>query len=187
MLPKEWIRFDEWYNFTANPREDVHVLITLDESTYNPGNGAMGADHPIAWCHNFEGGRSWYEGAGHVDSSYTDPLFLDHLLGGIEWTAGVVEGGGNCVTFPEVEKITADLGDGGNRNAKLSRDVAAYLASAEAAAEAGDHAACRAPPEAGQGQGARSAGRDHHRQARRPAGVAGRPGRLVTAARPRTT
>ncbi|MBD3927076.1 ThuA domain-containing protein [Nocardioides cavernae] len=140
MLPKQWVRFDEWYNFTANPRADVHVLLTLDESTYNPGNGAMGADHPIAWCHNFEGGRSWYEGAGHVDASYTDPLFLDHLLGGIEWTAGVVEGGGNCVTFPEVEKITADLGEGGNRNAKLSRDVAAYLASAEAAAEAGDHA-----------------------------------------------
>ncbi|WP_210502452.1 ThuA domain-containing protein [Nocardioides xinjiangensis] len=141
MLPKKWVRFDEWYNFTSNPREDVHVLLTLDESTYNPGNGAMGADHPIAWCHNFEGGRSWYEGAGHVDSSYSDPLFLDHLLGGIEWTAGVVEGGGNCVTFPEVEEITADLADGGNRNAKLSADVADHLAAAEEAAEAGDHAA----------------------------------------------
>ncbi|MBC2933548.1 ThuA domain-containing protein [Nocardioides sp. zg-1228] len=141
MLPKRWSRFDEWYNFTANPREDVHVLITLDESTYSPGRGAMGADHPIAWCHNFEGGRSWYEGAGHVEASYTDPLFLAHLLGGIEWTAGVVEGGGNCVTFPEVVAITADLADdGGNRNAKLGRDVAEYLAAAEAAAEEGDHA-----------------------------------------------
>jgi hypothetical protein len=58
MLPAEWVRFDEWYNFTANPREDVHVLITLDESSYNPGSGAMGADHPLAWCQNFEGGRS---------------------------------------------------------------------------------------------------------------------------------
>lgn len=141
MLPKQWVRFDEWYNFTSNPREDVHVLITLDESTYNPGSGAMGADHPIAWCHNFEGGRSWYEGAGHVDSSYSDPVFLEHLLGGIEWTAGVVEGGGNCVTFPEVEEITSDLSDGGNRNAKLSADVADALAAAEAAAEEGDHAA----------------------------------------------
>jgi len=139
MLPKEWVRFDEWYNFTSNPREDVHVLITLDESTYS--GGSMGADHPIAWCHNFEGGRSWYEGAGHVDSSYADPVFLEHLLGGIEWTAGVVEGGGNCVTFPEVEEITADLSDGGNRNAKLSGDVADALAAAEAAAEEGDHAA----------------------------------------------
>ena len=138
MLPKLWSRFDEWYNFTSNPREDVHVLITLDESTYS--GGSMGADHPIAWCHNFEGGRSWYEGAGHVDSSYSDPLFLAHLLGGIEWTAGVVEGGGNCVTFPEVEQITDELGDGGNRNAKLSDDVAAYLTAAEAAAADGDHA-----------------------------------------------
>ena len=66
--------------------------------------------------------------------------FLAHLLGGIEWTAGVVEGGGNCVTWPEVEEINADLGSGGNRQVKLSKDVAAYLASAEAAADAGDHA-----------------------------------------------
>lgn len=141
MLPKEWSRFDEWYNFTANPREDVHVLLTLDESTYDPGSGAMGTDHPISWCQNFEGGRSWYEGAGHVDSSYSDPLFLEHLLGGIEWTAGVAEGGGNCVTFPEVEEITADLSEGGNRNAKLGADVADALAAAEAAADEGDHAA----------------------------------------------
>ncbi|MCF6377348.1 ThuA domain-containing protein [Nocardioides KLBMP 9356] len=140
MLPKAWSRFDEWYNFTANPRPDVHVLLTLDESTYNPGSGRMGADHPIAWCHNFEGGRSWYEGAGHVESSYTDPLFLAHLLGGIEWTAGVVEGGGNCVTWPEVAKINAAAGAGGNRQVKLSGDVADYLAAAKAAADAGDHA-----------------------------------------------
>lgn len=139
MLPKEWIRYDEWYNFTANPRDDVHVLLTLDESTYT--GGTMGEDHPIAWCHNFEGGRSWYEGAGHVDESYEDPTFLAHLLGGIEWTAGVAEGGGNCVTFPEVEEITADLSEGGNRNAKLGGDVAEALAAAEAAAEEGDHAA----------------------------------------------
>ncbi len=139
MLPKEWIRFDEWYNFTSNPREDVHVLLTLDESTYS--GGRMGADHPISWCHNFEGGRSWYEGAGHVDSSYTDPTFLAHLLGGIEWTAGVVEGGGNCVTFKEVNAINTDLGQGSQRAAKLSGDVAAYLARAEAAHDEGRHAA----------------------------------------------
>jgi type 1 glutamine amidotransferase len=142
MLPKEWIRFDEWYNFTANPRADVHVLLTLDEATYNPGSGRMGADHPIAWCHNFEGGRSWYEGAGHVDAAYTDPTFLAHLLGGIEWTAGVVEGGGDCVTFKEVNGLNADAGAGGsNRAAQLSDDVAAYLAEAETAHEEGRHEA----------------------------------------------
>jgi hypothetical protein len=101
----------------------------------------MGADHPIAWCHNFEGGRSWYEGAGHVDSAYADPLFLEHLLGGIEWTAGVVSGGGNCVTFPEVNEINDDAGAGGStREGKLSSDVAAYLAEAETAYNEGRHA-----------------------------------------------
>ncbi|GAA5150762.1 hypothetical protein GCM10023340_28490 [Nocardioides marinquilinus] len=134
MLPKEWSRFDEWYNFTANPREDVHVLLTLDESTYQPGPDAMGADHPISWCQNFEGGRSWYEGAGHVEASYTDPLFLDHLLGGIEWTAGVVQGGGNCVTFPEVREIVDGLKKPRNAPA-LTR----YLLRAEEAADAGRH------------------------------------------------
>ncbi|MFE7845872.1 ThuA domain-containing protein [Microbacterium sp. NPDC057407] len=140
MLPAEWTRFDEWYNFTANPREDVHVLITLDESTYNPGNGAMGADHPLAWCHNFEGGRSWYEGAGHVDAAWSDPLFLEHILGGIEWTAGVVTGGGDCVTFGEVDGVVGGLSTGSVRNEKLSAQVAEYLTDAEAAADAGDHA-----------------------------------------------
>ena len=140
MLPKAWTRYDEWYNFTANPRKDVHVLLTLDESTYSPGRDAMGADHPIAWCHNFEGGRSWYEGAGHVEASYADPLFLAHLLGGIEWTAGVVEGGGDCVTFPEVASITeAAAADAGVRGDKLGAAVARYLAQAQADHEAGRH------------------------------------------------
>ena len=140
MLPTEWVRFDEWYNFSTNPRDDVHVLITLDESTYSPGRNAMGADHPIAWCHNFEGGRSWYEGAGHTDASWADPLFLEHVLKGIEWTAGLVSGGGDCVTFGEVDSILAGLSDGSMRYTKLSSQLATYLDQAEAAADAGDHA-----------------------------------------------
>ncbi|WP_193311482.1 ThuA domain-containing protein [Georgenia satyanarayanai] len=135
-LPVEWSRFDEWYNYTVNPRPDVHVLMTLDESTYNPGNGRMGEDHPIAWCQNFEGGRSWYTGAGHTDQSWQDPLWLGHVLSGIEWAAGLVSGGGDCVTFPEVERIIAadTAGDAGAKAA-----VSALLASAKGAAAAGDH------------------------------------------------
>ena len=65
-VPAEWARFDEWYNYRANPRPDVNVLATLDESSYSPGGGAMGADHPIAWYHEFDGGRAWYTGMGHT-------------------------------------------------------------------------------------------------------------------------
>jgi type 1 glutamine amidotransferase len=87
-LPDAWIRTDEWYNFQNNPRDnpDVHVLASLDESTYS--GGSMG-DHPIAWFHAYQGGRAWYTAGGHTMESYSEPLFLAHLLGGIEYAAGV--------------------------------------------------------------------------------------------------
>jgi cytochrome c len=89
-LPATWERSDEWYNFRSNPRGKVHVLATLDEATY--AGGKMGADHPIAWCQEIDGGRSWYTAMGHTSESYAEPLFRLHLLGGIESAAGLATG-----------------------------------------------------------------------------------------------
>jgi type 1 glutamine amidotransferase len=85
-LPPRWTRTDEWYNFRANPRDHVDVLLTIDESTYD--GGAQGDDHPIAWRHEFQGGRAWYTAGGHTSESFNDPLFLTHVIGGILWAAG---------------------------------------------------------------------------------------------------
>ncbi len=87
-LSREWIRFDEWYNFRNYTPGSVHVLAELDESSYDPGPTAMGEEHPIAWCQRFDGGRAFYTGLGHTEASYTEPAFLRHLLGGIEQAAG---------------------------------------------------------------------------------------------------
>ncbi|GCE03301.1 ThuA domain-containing protein [Dictyobacter aurantiacus] len=89
MLPAQWVRTDEWYNFHENPRAHVHVLLTVDEKTYQ--GGTMGTDHPIAWYHDFEGGRSWYTAMGHTPDSYSEPLFLSHLWGGISYAANLKE------------------------------------------------------------------------------------------------
>jgi cytochrome c len=78
---------DEWYNFRANPHAAVDVLLTLDETSYDPGSDAMG-DHPIAWCHAIGRGRAWYTALGHRSETYADPGFARHLLGGILWAAG---------------------------------------------------------------------------------------------------
>ena len=86
MLPKRWVRTDEWYNFSINPRPAVHVLATLDETSYS--GGGNGFDHPTAWSHKYDGGRAWYTGGGHTSESYSEPLFLAHLLGGIQFAAG---------------------------------------------------------------------------------------------------
>jgi len=88
MLPTEWRRTDEWYAFIDNPRPRVTVLLTLDESTYSPGTATMGADHPISWFHSYEGGRAFYTAVGHTRESYTEPAFLAHIGGGIDWAAG---------------------------------------------------------------------------------------------------
>ncbi|MET7365915.1 ThuA domain-containing protein [Streptomyces sp. NPDC005566] len=88
-LGRTWQRTDEWYDYRTNPRTTAHVLASLDESTYS--GGAMGGDHPIAWCKDYEGGRAFYTGGGHTEDSYTDPAFRRHLLGGIRWAARLTE------------------------------------------------------------------------------------------------
>ncbi|GAA2360564.1 ThuA domain-containing protein [Dactylosporangium salmoneum] len=119
-LPAKWSRFDELYNFRTNPRGKVHVLASLDETTYQPGSGAMGADHPIAWCHDYDGGRSWYSGLGHTQESFSDPQFLGHLLGGIESAAGVVKADCSASQTASFEKVTLDS----NTNNPMELDVA---------------------------------------------------------------
>lgn len=84
-LPAIWKRTDEWYNF-KNLSKDVHPLITLDENSYR--GGRMGNFHPVAWYHNYDGGRAFYTALGHTEESYSEPLFLQHLLGGIKYAIG---------------------------------------------------------------------------------------------------
>jgi type 1 glutamine amidotransferase len=94
-LGETWTREEEWYNFRTNPRNKVHVLLSVDESTYDPrgysvpgGSPPMG-DHPISWCHEYDGGRSFYTALGHKGVYWEEPLMLSHVLGGIEMAAGV--------------------------------------------------------------------------------------------------
>ena len=104
-LPNPWPRTDEWYNFQPpgnpvvngggtdySPRDSgVHVLATVDESTYDEDDGnTTDDDHPVAWCTNFDGGRAWYTAMGHTQSSFCEAAFRAHLLGGIRTAAGTV-------------------------------------------------------------------------------------------------
>ncbi|MFB9056389.1 ThuA domain-containing protein [Mariniflexile ostreae] len=84
-LENQWYTFDEWYNFKSLSTS-IQVLITIDETSYT--GGKHGENHPIAWYHNFEGGRIFYTALGHADASYSDPLFLKHILGGIAYATG---------------------------------------------------------------------------------------------------
>lgn len=89
MLPPEWKRRDEWYVYKSNPRGTVRVLANLDDTKIE--GVRMDGDHPIAWYQLFEGGRSWYTGGGHTKESFAEPLFREHVRGGILWAAGAAE------------------------------------------------------------------------------------------------
>nr|WKN39203.1 ThuA domain-containing protein [Tunicatimonas sp. TK19036] len=84
-LPEDWTRSDEWYNY-KDINQDNEVLIMLDESTYE--GGTNGDNHPISWYKEYDGGRAFFTGLGHTKESFTDPLFLDHLAGGIQYAIG---------------------------------------------------------------------------------------------------
>lgn len=84
-LPKVWKRFDELYNFKWIGT-DLHILITIDESTYT--GGANGANHPMAWYHEFDGGRGFYTALGHDNKSWEDPLYQQHIWGGLQYVMG---------------------------------------------------------------------------------------------------
>lgn len=84
-LPENWLWFDELYEF-RNVNPAIKVLINADESTYEPAK-PMGANHPMAWYHEFDGGRVFYTALGHVEAAWANPVFLQHVHGGIWYAA----------------------------------------------------------------------------------------------------
>src|SRR5687768_7283939 len=84
-LPKPWRKTDEFYSYKKLNKE-VEVLLTLDEKSY--GGGHKMGNHPIAWYHDYDGGRAFYTGLGHTSESFSEEPFLKHLLGGIKYAMG---------------------------------------------------------------------------------------------------
>lgn len=84
-MPETFIYEDEWYNFyNVNPA--INVLVAIDQSSYD---GSTHEEvHPMAWYHDYDGGRSFFTGFGHSEASFADSTILDHLLGGIQYAIG---------------------------------------------------------------------------------------------------
>ena len=84
---KSYTTYDEWYTFKENPRDNVNVLATLDESSikkFDNDNFRMG-DHPIIWWQEYDGIRSFYTGFGHTHEAFQDKLIIEHITNAINW------------------------------------------------------------------------------------------------------
>ncbi|WVR00278.1 hypothetical protein IAU59_007421 [Kwoniella sp. CBS 9459] len=103
-VPDRWTFQEEVYHFRSNPRDlGAVVLMTVDESSYvNNGSStgnypSMGDPHPIAWYIESpqsaqplmssadKAGRSFYTSLGHLNSTWQDETFIDHVMSGLKW------------------------------------------------------------------------------------------------------
>jgi glucose/arabinose dehydrogenase/type 1 glutamine amidotransferase len=108
-LPLNITRSDRWYNWSPSPVGTVHTVAQVEERHYDPGPGANGPFHPVSWCHDYQGGRSFYTGMGHTEGSYGEDAFRGHLAGALKWTTGMVRGDCQATIAANyrVERLTA--------------------------------------------------------------------------------
>lgn len=82
-LPAKFVRADEWYELLAPPA-NAEILMTLD-----PGSiGEPGPARPVTWTTRIGKGRNFITVMGHTPESYSEPLFLHLVEGGLEWAVG---------------------------------------------------------------------------------------------------
>ena len=95
-LPLELNRTDVWYRWQTRPTGSVHTVARWRALADPAGDGTAtgGTDHPISWCRDVRGGRSFYTGMGRTADGYGEEGFRRHLLGAIRWATGLVRG--NC-------------------------------------------------------------------------------------------
>jgi cytochrome c len=84
-MPEQFERRDEFYSF-KNINPDIKVLVKIDEKSYR--GGKNGDNHPMSWYHDFDGGRAFYTAMGHTDETFSEPLFLNHIWGGLQYSMG---------------------------------------------------------------------------------------------------
>jgi cytochrome c len=85
-LPASFEWSDEWYDF-ERLYGGITPVLTIDRQSYQ--NAKTQGITPIAWAHEYDGGRSFYTNLGHDAANYTNEKFEQHILGGLHY---VVQG-----------------------------------------------------------------------------------------------
>jgi type 1 glutamine amidotransferase len=86
---------DEIYQFKDNPysRDRLHIILSVDNQSIDVKKGKRSdKDYAVAWCQPVGKGRSFYTSLGHRKEVWKDFRFQLHLLGGLKWAMGLLEG-----------------------------------------------------------------------------------------------
>jgi len=79
---------EEWYTFDRSPRPNVHVLASVDESSYVPDSTIRMGDHPVVWTNQHMAARNLYIFMGHGPDLLENEAFTTLLRNAILWASG---------------------------------------------------------------------------------------------------
>jgi type 1 glutamine amidotransferase len=93
LLPASFKFKEEVYQYKSWSRDNVHVLISLDNSSVDINKGKRpDKDYGVVWCKEYGKGRVFFSGFGHHDDCFRDEMMMKkHLLPGIQWAMGDVK------------------------------------------------------------------------------------------------
>jgi type 1 glutamine amidotransferase len=78
---------DEWYTYNKSPRANVHVLASVDESSYKPSSEIKMGDHPVIWTNERMKARNIYIFMGHDPGLFSNISFTTLFRNSIFWAA----------------------------------------------------------------------------------------------------
>ena len=79
---------EEWYTYDKSPRPNVHVLASVDETTYAPATSIKMGDHPVVWTNTHYKARNVYILMGHHSELFQNQAFTTLFHNAILWAAG---------------------------------------------------------------------------------------------------
>jgi type 1 glutamine amidotransferase len=86
--PKFVVHEEEWYTWDKDPRPNVHVLASVDESSYQPSSNIKMGDHPVIWTNEKVKARNVYIQMGHHPTLFDNDNYKTLLRNSILWAAG---------------------------------------------------------------------------------------------------
>lgn len=98
-MPTVWEKEDECY-FMKEIYPGIKVTMAHDLETLDPEQKERIDEssipysklYPAVWHQSFDGGHVWVTALGHHIKDYEDPLFMQHILQGIQFISSQVEG-----------------------------------------------------------------------------------------------
>lgn len=83
-----FVNTEEWYTYNKSPRPNVHVIASVDETTYEPDSTIKMGDHPVIWTNDHFKSRNVYIFMGHSPELFQNEAYTTLLRNSIFWAAG---------------------------------------------------------------------------------------------------